>query len=36
MKYLSLRFPEGRKKALTFSYDDGTAVVRPGETVTLR
>lgn len=23
MKYLSLRFPEGRKKALTFSYDDG-------------
>ena len=23
MKYLHMRFPEGKTKAVTFSYDDG-------------
>ena len=35
MNYQNLRFPEGKAKALTFSYDDGCrADVRMAKTLT--
>ena len=39
MKYVFLRFPEGKAKAVTFSYDDGCKdeyCVKSGETVVLQ
>lgn len=36
MRNIFMRYPEGRGKTVTFSYDDGTLhCVRSGETITI-